>query len=188
MAARTFLAALAATALAACAGTPPAPEAASSFTLAGGAYRPGSGAWDGRAAAVLSWTYAPDGGPWAFELGALYAAAEIEQGSDPLEVAVFELRFGGAWTWRPADRVFLVVGAGPRLTAVEAWVPGTFNEIRETDAGIGLYAHTALFLRIAGGLSAGVDVQAGTGTGFEIGGDDLNANSTGAMLALRWDF
>jgi hypothetical protein len=170
MGARTFLAALSACALGACASTPLAPEAGSSFTLAGGAYRPGSGAWDGRAAAMLSWTYAPDGGPWAFELGVLYAAAEIEQASDPLEVDVFELRFGGAWTWCPVDRVFLVVGARPRLSLVAAWVPGMFNKVRETDAGIGLYAHTALFLRIAGGFSAGVDVQASAGTDLENGG------------------
>ncbi|MBL8862155.1 MAG: hypothetical protein JNK02_09095 [Planctomycetes bacterium] len=173
---------------AACEGPQRLPDVEQSFTLAGGAFTPGSGDWDGRGAGSLAWSWRGHEWPCALELGALYSAAEVEEGPDSLEVDVFELRVGAADTWRPATWLILVAGAGPRLSHAQAWIPGRFAEVYDYATSIGLYAHGGAFVSFGGSFSAGLDAQVGVGTDFGLAGGDQDAQATGLMLAARWDF
>lgn len=174
--------------LASCEGPQTLPDVEQSFTVSGGAFVPGSDGWDGRAAGAIGWSWRGEEWPCALEFGVQYARAELEEGSDPLDVDVFDMRIGAASSWRPAEWLVLAAGAGPRLSFAQTWVPGEYAEIREDSTSVGLYAHAGAFVRVSDMFSIGADVQAALGSDYDLAGEDRDAQAAGLMLALRWDF
>lgn len=135
-------------------------------------------------------TYSVRGREWpcGVELGIQFARAESKDDTVTSGADFIDLRVGAAWAWLASDWLRLVCGAGPRIGMVTATRPGMFAEVSDDDAGLGIYAHAGVFVRVRGMFSIGLDGQWTDGSDYDVLGASRDAAATELLLALRWNF